>query len=1447
MIRKLLMVFFAFVVSSAWAFKFYNFEAGNIYVSKTGNDSNDGKSWNTAKRTIQAGVDAAAEGYTVWVAPGDYADAVNRTYNGKYTIPTVVYVNKRILVKSSEGRDKTFITGAWSTDSASVNGVGKGAKRCVFLGVEGCGIEGFTIRKGATTHPSTSDAPKIGDDNFVLFAGGVVAATGSQTTGPDGVCVGYTIKPAYVINCIIEDCRSYAGAAIMRAMPINCLFRRNLCIESGHVSYRLYSAYNCIFADNGPQIGTARDYVHRNSASVGLLNCTYINNNCDTLTGPSKTEVAKVYNCAFLGNAQESSASAATMFTTNCVTDKTSGQRAAGPGCKGGVIICQTVSSLDGDYRPVAGRDLVGAGSRDVLEWGKIWVPEEFIYADHYGNPRPFGLLDPDIDVGAVQSTVAGGVVMESGGVGLGQGVTLTTDNDDTYTGAYAGYGWKGWVKCPSKSVRFSYTPAKDTAIFAYNTYGVKYKSGVVLNKYQYPELKSDNGIYFDAPTYGALSWLRVTAITTTSIKYADANFSDYSKADGSAQYPYETIQEAVDASESYGVVVVKPGTYNKGKTIAPIDIANDGQDTNSTPNRVYINKHLRVYSTGGASKTIIEGAKDTSASGAYLGCGPNAVRCVLAIYYVNCAVQGFTLRNGATDGDLGNRGRYDKNPKTGEPRWNSSDNVARGNFGGGGFRGDIRISGNYPSLAHITDCIVTGCTAYFGGAIYGGIAQRCLFYGNSAVHHDTSKGGDPGATSAAPCGIIFGSTLRSCIVRDNSIAVSSSIIVYTRAHFTTAYKQAIGDFCPKYYSFLNDISIPTVAVGCADPANGDFRLKSGSPAMHMPALPNETDYWNSIGSDYYGNPVLHDPDNYNYVMMGAVQDVAFCIDTVPASGSGSTATKTVLSPGEKTTVEAVGSNRPFQGFQVGDEFIGQEEQSYTFTAPAFDYRTYLAAYNYPVKPVYDTHLYVDAVDGDDSNDGWYKATPVRTLSCAMGKRGVTKGDTVHCAPGVYNEGSMKRTNPFNGGNASDISISARVVIPAGVTLVADGSAEETIIEGYKQPGGPSYTFKPEWGMGPEAMRCVEMYAGSTLKGFTLRNGATDWTTAATSAYVAENCYSAGVMCQSGGATVINCVIDYCHSRFYGGSINGIFIGCKFTQCVGTSNGGAGGFGKYYSCYFDKCFDRVVVSPYAFENCTIDRNCLLYDQSGNYMSQLIEPRDGVPIVNSVILSQVSGKTTTSYISKNCVWLNQKCYTFLEGSVNNSSISYSQSAKLLNEDGTPAFYEGSLLIDRGDSALVSSVNTVDIVGTQRIYNRNVDIGAGEYNWLPTFTELLVARKGATIDYASPGTAISEDTKLLVTDGNVAIVWPSGRTGLSSVVDFEVIGLGKMVVKVNGAVKGEYVAEEGVRRLKLDLSNSARIEIAYERAEDDDDTAGALLSASTDKGGMSVILRPRSALN
>ena len=99
--------------------------AATLYVKPGGNDANDGLSWDTAKQTIQAAVDAAGSNGLALVT------------NGTYVLTGQVTVSNAITVRSVNGPDYTV-----------VDGNGRVTSNRVFYLNEGCVLQGLTICNG---------------------------------------------------------------------------------------------------------------------------------------------------------------------------------------------------------------------------------------------------------------------------------------------------------------------------------------------------------------------------------------------------------------------------------------------------------------------------------------------------------------------------------------------------------------------------------------------------------------------------------------------------------------------------------------------------------------------------------------------------------------------------------------------------------------------------------------------------------------------------------------------------------------------------------------------------------------------------------------------------------------------------------------------------------------------------------------------------------------------------------------------------------------------------------------------------------------------------------------------------------------------------------------------------------------------------------------------------
>jgi hypothetical protein len=256
--------------------------------------------------TIQAGLDAAAEGDTVLVAPGTYTGPGNYNLDFSASLDTVGVAKDLVLV-SEAGPEATII---------DVAGDGTDLRRgFLFKSREtrASVLEGFTIENGWMTAGG---------------GGGTVGRAGVHELSAGGIAVRLHAAPT-IRNCVIRDCRAfYSGGAVESSFFANPLFED--CTFQGNFTQ-----------DRGGAIAT--DF----QGEIVLRRCLITGNQADVAGGGiAFSAFITLENCVVVGNQStvgggidvrfgaSSSAIAHTILWGNCADDGENlySEDAVGPG-----------------------------------------------------------------------------------------------------------------------------------------------------------------------------------------------------------------------------------------------------------------------------------------------------------------------------------------------------------------------------------------------------------------------------------------------------------------------------------------------------------------------------------------------------------------------------------------------------------------------------------------------------------------------------------------------------------------------------------------------------------------------------------------------------------------------------------------------------------------------------------------------------------------------------------------------------------------------------------------------------------------------------------------------------------------------------------------------------------------------------------------------------------
>ena len=348
----------------------------------SGDDANDGLSWEEPKASIQAAVDTAANGETVLVKPGVYGP--------------VQAGDKTIRIASKDGKTSTIIDGAGTT-------------RCAYLGKvagRGATLAGFTLRNG-----NASWDVKVNPGRGGGAYGGTLLdcdVTGNRACEEGG---GLANAAAYrcriVGNRVVEideregrtmdECRVYGGGAYWSSL-YNCLVVSNsACLLAPAAGYNWAEA-----------CGGGAYY-------CGTYQCTVIGNTVG-VEGGSPEECMEIFGGGITCGWDHSG---------NIVYGNTAnGEPSDAENWEGPMEIPGSLVGVDplfvdpanGDYRLREDSPAVDVGATDVEEWRGASTTD----TDLDGNPRVRGRC---IDLGCYESAWS-----------VGRTATVTTPDPVPYS-----------------------------------------------------------------------------------------------------------------------------------------------------------------------------------------------------------------------------------------------------------------------------------------------------------------------------------------------------------------------------------------------------------------------------------------------------------------------------------------------------------------------------------------------------------------------------------------------------------------------------------------------------------------------------------------------------------------------------------------------------------------------------------------------------------------------------------------------------------------------------------------------------------------------------------------------------------------------------------------------------------------------------------------------------
>ena len=778
---------------------------------------------------------------------------------------------------------------------------------------------------------------------------------------------------------------------------------------------------------------------------------------------------------------------------------------------------------------------------------------------------------------------------------------------------------------------------------------------------------------------------------------------------------PKLTLQGAMNIPSltSGDTVHAAAGVYDRGGILL----------SNGASNRVVVVSGVMLIGAG-ADKTTVKGVSGSGEN----GIGPGAMRAVYLNQYA--VIQGFTITGGRT-----------------ESAANAAKNRGAGIDGAGGLAADCVLLGNnagHRGSAATGNNTLLRCHIRETQGSYG-------VYDRTRMLDCVYECSLPLYSSVTACNCLFigKAPQGSSSSREK---VYNSIVLGYNGWYTDfyncrlSYKLRTGDGQSEN---ADGASVDGIA-GLSDmydpstyrPVAGSSLIDAGSNEYYSAFTNSWPALWHTFaGKDFAGRTRVAGstldigPGEYSW----ADSDAEGL--TLEAEDLADGTTKVIVTRNFDSEKLCTGFMLDGVIVEFGKNGVGE---SWIYAAPSelFGKESFTPLYCYPI-----THWYVnpDPLKGSDDNRGYHPDCPKRTLS-AVAKLAVS-GDVIHAAKGVYREGDelVKETR-------------TRVVLNAGVGLVSDCGAGETVIEG---------VLSSEPGMsGPDSVRCAVVRAGAYIKGFTLRNGSTR--------VGADNVYGESGGGVTGSGAVIDCVITNCYGVRGGGAEGVSLIRCRMRDCY-PSTGATNKNGAIANCIDAGVSGGRIIDSYIDSktfNVLEVRNSYVYDIWDNDAS------DGYCRVYNSYVTSHFGAVAYS----NCIVAKVQDDSIAdEKTVFNRTMSFGADFRPMSAD--------ALGVDAGDwqyyvypEAFAHEAG-LDVSGGQRVYNGQIDIGPGEYDYRGIFAKKL-CRRSVAVEAASPAVVAGDGAGLSLGGGESLTLTIFFRA--DGECSFKVDGTERVTVTADGIV-------------------------------------------------------------